>query len=423
MKGVKILRDQRSNTKDRLAAHLQRWQLRVSTGEVNPASGKRERKFRTFRGTETQAEAALRAFIAELENGLQLDSKLTVAQFADAWLAEKEGDKLAGKTLTRYESIVRCYIKPTLGRVVLSELSLTDVKRALYEWRTAPRKDRSKDTVTTSESTIHHVFTTFSNLCESAVIDRKMKENPCRFLKRSQRPRKTTPKIAAADVDTALTMLDALRETEVGPITEFACYTGLRLGEILGLPWGNVDLDSALLKVHQVCEQRSGRDGKPLAKIRPYPKTRSSDRDIPLEPETIALLRRCKVDYKARLMAAGLKASPEHLVFPNPHLGALGGQPWDPTEPWVPDEFSSAYQWRVTRTGLPYISFKALGRATFSTIHARIGTPVQVIQRLLGHSSMTTTLKHYVRILDEEQRQAAQRFGEALAAARRRRQA
>jgi hypothetical protein len=36
---------------------------------------------------------------------------------------------------------------------------------------------------------------------------------------------------------------------------------------------------------------------------------------------------------------------------------------------------------------------------------------------------MTTTLKHYVRIFDEEKRQAAQRFGEALAAARRRRQA
>lgn len=104
MKGIKILRDQRSNSKDRLAAHLQRWQLRVSTGMVNPANGKRERKFRTFRGTEAQAEATLRAFISELEDGLQLDSKLSFAQFSDDWLAEKERDKLAGKTLIRYES-------------------------------------------------------------------------------------------------------------------------------------------------------------------------------------------------------------------------------------------------------------------------------------------------------------------------------
>ncbi|MGA8324698.1 MAG: hypothetical protein WB757_01350, partial [Candidatus Cybelea sp.] len=78
-----------------------------------------------------------------------------------------------------------------------------------------------------SESTIHHVFMALSNLCESAVIDRKMKENPCRFLKRSQRLRKTTPAIAAADAETALAMLDALHETEVGPIAE-ASRTGLR---------------------------------------------------------------------------------------------------------------------------------------------------------------------------------------------------
>lgn len=212
MKGVKVLRDQRSNKKVRLSAHLQRWQLRVSTGEVNPEDGKRERKFRTFRGTEAQAEVALRAFIAELESGLQLDSQLTVSKFADCWLAEKERDKLAGRTLIRYESIIRCYIKPTPGRVMLADLSLADVKRALHEWRTGARKDRWKNISTTSESTIHHVFTTLSNLCESAVIDRKTKENPCRFLKRSQRPRKTTPEIAAADADTALTMLELCAE-------------------------------------------------------------------------------------------------------------------------------------------------------------------------------------------------------------------
>lgn len=438
MKGVKILRDQRSNKKERLPAQLQRWQLRVSTGEVNPADGKRERKFRTFRGTEAQAEAALRAFISELENGLQLDSKLTVAQFADEWLAEKERDKLAGRTLIRYEIIIRCYIKPTLGCVVLAELSLADVKRALHEWRTTPRKDRKKDVLesestiprkgrkkdvpTTSESTIHHVFTTLSNLCESAVIERTIKENPCRFLKRSQRPRRTTPEIVAADADTSLTMLDALRETEVGPITELASYSGLRLGEALGLPWGNIDLDSEVLFVKQVCEQRSDRTGKRFARIRAYPKTRSSVRPVELPPQAIALLRRCKADYNARLLAVGLAASPKHLVFPNPNLGATRcGQAWDPTMPWAPDEFSSAYRWRVTRTGLPYMSFKALTRATYSTLHADIGTPVQVIQRLLGHSSTTTTLKHYVRILDKAKSQAAQRFGEALEAARRRR--
>jgi hypothetical protein len=45
---------------------------------------------------------------------------------------------------------------------------------------------------------------------------------------------------------------------------------------------------------------------------------------------------------------------------------------------------------------------------------------IQVIQRLLGYSSMTTTMKHYVIILDDAKAQAPQRFGELLEAARRR---
>ncbi|MGA9419206.1 MAG: hypothetical protein WBV40_08645 [Candidatus Cybelea sp.] len=76
---------------------------------------------------------------------------------------------------------------------------------------------------------------------------------------------------------------------------------------------------------------------------------------------------------------------PKHSVFSNPHVGARRGQAWDPTMLWIPGEFSSDYRWRPTRTALPYMSFKALGRATYNTVMASAGVPVQVIQQLLGH--------------------------------------
>jgi integrase len=149
---------------------------------------------------------------------------------------------------------------------------------------------------------------------------------------------------------------------EVGAITELAAYTGLRLGEALGLPWGKVDLDSGVLIVTQVCEQCSDRRGKPYARIRPYPKTRSSVRDVTLPPQTVGLLRRCKADYNARLLAAGLTASPEHLVFPNKNLShERRGLPWDPCAPWLPDEF---------RRGFIYASGRLACRALASRISA-----------------------------------------------------
>jgi hypothetical protein len=66
------------------------------------------------------------------------------------------------------------------------------------------------------------------------------------------------------------------------------------------------------------------------------------------------------------------------------------------------------------------LPFKTRTRETCSTLMAKAIAAIQVIQRLLGYSSMTTTMKHYVIILDDAKAQAPQRFGELLEAARRR---
>jgi len=85
------------------------------------------------------------------------------------------------------------------------------------------------------------------------------------------------------------------------------------------------------------------------------------------------------------------------LGFCNPNLSVKRrGMPWDPMTPWPPGEFSAAFYWRVGVTGLPRISFKNVCRTTYATLMADANVPVQVVQRLLGHSSLSTTMKHYV---------------------------
>jgi integrase len=67
----------------------------------------------------------------------------------------------------------------------------------------------------------------------------------------------------------------------------------------------------------------------------------------------------------------------------------------------------------------PRISFKNCCRTTYATGMADSGVPPHVVERLLGHSSQSTTVRHYIATLDESKVQAAAAFGESLDRARR----
>jgi integrase len=427
MKGSKYLRDRRKEKGRRRPAHEQTWELRVHTGQ-RKANGRPDVRFRTYLGCERDANKALDDFKREVEEGLRPDRRMTVAEYAEQWCKERQtavrgnGKPYAGKTLSREASAVRCYImQPPIGSLVLAAVDVPAIKRTIRAWRTGPRKDRKSGR--TSPSTVFHVFSILDNILEAARADGKLRttSNPCRELRPFERPSKPTPVIRALNADAALAMIDGLRGSEVGEISELSSYSGLRLGEVLGLGWQACDLEAGVVWVQQVVEQCLGDDGKPYARLRAYPKTDGSARDVWLPPQAIALLRRLKAAYNAKLLAAGMTPAAEHLVFSNLNISRVRrGLPWDPCAPWLPDEFSAWFYLRVGQTGLPRISFKNLVRATYATIMANNGTPTHVVQRMLGHTSTTVTMRHYLATLDESKKLAAAAFGESLERARRR---
>lgn len=94
----------------------------------------------------------------------------------------------------------------------------------------------------------------------------------------------------------------------------------------------SIDFPAAIkLSINPRCRSRSSASPRSI---------RQSPRQPTFTPTwRFAVLCRCKADYNARLVAAGLKASREHLVFANPNIGARRGEAWDPTAPWVPTSF------------------------------------------------------------------------------------
>jgi integrase len=171
--------------------------------------------------------------------------------------------------------------------------------------------------------------------------------------------------LSADRVDEVLAKLDG---HALHPIAALALSTGMRRGELLGLQWGDVDLDDdpPFLRV-----ERSVEETKAGLRLKP-PKTKRGQRNITLPPETVAMLRAHKVSALELRLVGTIK--PDTLVFSTVDGGLLS-----------PDNLSRDWGRVVKAKGLPHVSFHAL-RHTHVSMLIRKGVDILLISRCLGHS-------------------------------------
>jgi integrase len=150
--------------------------------------------------------------------------------------------------------------------------------------------------------------------------------------------------------------IESVAPREWWPLFGLLIYTGLRIGEALGLTWEDVRVDERRIRVHE-------RGGRRL-------KTASSQRDVPI-PAPLALLL---ADHSSRVPSnAGT------LVFPEPF-----GNYWRALH---------CFQRCIREAGLPPARIHDL-RHTFAVHCAHAGVPLPRLQKLLGHSSPLMTMRY-----------------------------
>ena len=171
----------------------------------------------------------------------------------------------------------------------------------------------------------------------------------------------------------------------------------MRRGEILGLRWGDVDLDAGRLSVsrslvsvgYEVHETRG--------------KTRTARRTIDLDPRTVEVLRAWR-SHRSLESSSFDGGDAEAYVFARP----------DGT-PIHPHLLSDAFKKLVTRSGLPRIRLHDL-RHTHATLLLKAGVPIKVVSERLGHATPGFTMATYQHVLPGMQAEAARTFAELLAA-------
>lgn len=307
------------------------WAYRIDLG---PGSGgsRTQKQVAGFRSRE-EAEVALAEALAARGGG----DRKTVAGFLElVWLSGKRG-QVDRSTFDQYAWAVRRHIVPALGQCKLAELQPAQLDRWLRRLGTAPRGDRGGPLSPTSVRLVRKVL---SMACEDATERGFLAENPVR---RTEAPSSVSSGTAGWTTEEAQRFLAAADGHRLGPAFHLGVAAGLRRGELLGLRWSDLNLDTGCLQVAHQLMVEGGR-----ARLKPVP-----DRDrrvVPISPSLVRMLHEHRRRQDAEL--DDTRRDGDDLVFRAPGGGWL-----------TPERFTRVLESLIDESGVPRITPNRLRRA------------------------------------------------------------
>jgi integrase len=351
----------------------------------DPATGKRRRKWHSFRGTKREAQVKRAELIAALAQQTYVEpTKRTVADFVRARVDQWEAaGAITARTAQRYRQLVAHQIVPHLGAKLLQRLTRLDVEA----WHTTLRNGGL------AARTIGHAHRVLGKALGDAERDGLVSKNVCRL--------ERAPKVP----DTEMTIVQdlpgfvaKLRGAPLYAPAMLALFTGMRLGEVLALRWSRVDLDRGVIEIREALEET-----KALGIRFKVPKSKAGRRDITLPTILIDALREHrKATLELRLQLGIGKLSPDALLFAN-----LEGQPLRPSV------VSSDWGALAEGIGMPAITFHAL-RHTHASQLIAAGVDIVTISKRLGHAKPSVTLAIYAHMFTTDDSKAAAAINAAL---------
>lgn len=168
--------------------------------------------------------------------------------------------------------------------------------------------------------------------------------------------------------------------------------TGLRLGELIGLQWKDIDWDNKEISIRRTLGRRVAfKDGKPYG-TEIYigdTKTYSSRRKVPLTADMIEKLKGFKAKQDAVKQAVGPAYKDNDFLFAS-----------DLGKHYEPRYYEELFYSLVEQEGLEKANFHCM-RHTFATRCIEAGMDIYVVSKLLGHTTPTTTLNRYGHLLPD----------------------
>lgn len=353
---------------------------------------------KTIHGTKRDAEVELAKFVTEVQNGLVVDGKsLKFSEFTEIWKRDYGSKELAPSTYKRYCRMLETRLLPYFGHFYINKIRPTDIMKfydLLEKDTQLIRKKGNNGTKTKkplSGKTILEHHRLLRAMLHKAVYWQLIVSNPA---ERVQPPKARKPKRKSYDDEQTKILLEnleqlSIEDTKYKVAIILTVFTGVRLGELMGLEWQDVDFKNGIISINRSSQYLS--DMGVFTKV---PKTESSIREIAIPEFIISLLGEYKLWYEEQKSIYGELWTNSDRLF----VQANG-------KPMHPSTISKWFVKYVGQIGLPVINFHGLRHTNASLLVAQ-NIDIAIISARLGHAQISTTLNFYVHPLLSHNRKA-----------------
>ena len=279
---------------------------------------------------------------------------ITVTAALDKWI-ESNYRQWVSSTYQDYRGVIAHHLKPFFGDRIVNDLTTIEIRA----WMAG---------LTCSNKRINNILIPLRGIFEYLYADGLVDGNPMARIKNlTHRSRDPDP----FTVDEVATILAGC-EGQIKNLFQFAFWTGLRIGELLALEWGDIDWNSGVVRVRRSLVR--GRIQQP--------KTAAGERDVKLLPATLEALHHQREHT----------ALERGRIFHNP----LTGCPWESG----PQVRHTAWKPALERSGVRYRTLHTTRHTFASTALSRGENPMWVAQQM-GHKDWGMIRKVYGRWISD----------------------
>lgn len=362
-----------------------KWQVIIELGR-DERTGKRLRH--TKDGFKTKKEAISFATAKENEvlNGISpLSSKVLLKDFLADWYTNHVSKTLAINTKNNYRSRIDTHILPYLGNMQLNKIKATDIQKFYYYLMEKPMKSGSAKKVI---QVLTNCFKYAKKLNMISTVPTDIE-----YFKDEKEDQ-----LKVWDEDQLAYFLNELNDAYLYVPVLIASLTGIRIGELCGLRWENVDLDNNQIYIReQVIQDKENKELVHTAIL----KTTRSNRNINIPPILVDMLKEIK-SVKAKTISKvndfiilnreGYMCNPRNVSMEFTKKVSKYKDSFEEKKKTLSDEDIKNY------IQLPQITFHDL-RHTHATILLFNGENIKVISKRLGHTSTKLTWDIYSHVL------------------------
>jgi integrase len=376
----------RGHLKERSPNH---WAIVIDVRD--PETGKRKRKWHSFKGTKREAQVERCRLIADMAAGnyVEASARLTVAAFLDRWIEHMKG-QVSPRSHERYAELCHKNLAPLLGSVALTKLQPAHISQAYAKALASGRRDGQGGL---SPRTVTHMHRVLREALQQALRWQVLARNPADVVRP---PKVERRQMAVLNIDATAEFIDVARGTSLFIAILLGALCGLRRGEIVALRWRSIDLDRGQLSVVASAEQTD--EG-----VREKETKSGNNRSVALSPTMIEELRQYRIRQAEQLLKLGVRLTDEHHVVTR-----------EDGLPLQPRSLSHAFtKFMHQHPELKRIRLHDL-RHTCATHMLASGIHPKIAQERLGHSSVSVTIDLYSHVLPNMQGEAVNRVDATL---------